>query len=167
MSELIIQFPNPEDGGYFCTGNPKYETPESTEPTIPSDCGRQDYHDGHDVESEGEPEFLSLNAKYEVCDTCNGRGKTVNPSIDGNGISSDQFDEDPEFARSYFRGDYDVTCRTCEGKRVVLVVDEENNPADLLKKYEEYEHDRYADARERYNEMRMEGQEVFMSDFGY
>lgn len=127
-----------------------------------------EYIDFPDPDPESEAEWsLRIAAKYEVCDTCNGKGTTVNPSIDAHGITSEEFDEDPDFAESYFRGDYDVSCRECGGKRVVLVPDEENNPADLLEKYNQYLEDKYNYAREQYNEMRAEGQEVYMSDFGY
>jgi len=71
---------------------------------------------------------MTLPAKYEVCDLCHGQGTVVDPNIDGGGISSgDEFwddDEDRETGESrYWRGDYDMTCPTCGGKRVVLVVD--------------------------------------------
>lgn len=59
----------------------------------------------------------------EVCSTCNGEGKHVNPSIDGNGLSPDAFHDDPDFAESYFSGRYDVTCDECKGERVVWVLD--------------------------------------------
>lgn len=66
---------------------------------------------------------VELPAKYEVCSRCNGEGKHTNPAIDGNGISQEQFDEDPDFAEAYFSGRYDVACEVCGGKRVELVVD--------------------------------------------
>ncbi len=66
---------------------------------------------------------LVVAAKYEVCDSCSGKGTHVNPSIDGNGLTASDFDEDPDFAESYFRGDYDVRCYECKGQRVVLVPD--------------------------------------------
>lgn len=59
--------------------------------------------------------------RFDVCPTCNGKGKHVNPSIDSGGISQDQFDEDPDFAEGYHSGDYDVTCYGCDGKRVVAI----------------------------------------------
>lgn len=65
----------------------------------------------------------SLPAKFEVCSRCHGTGSHVNPSIDGNGISPEEFDEDPDFEESYFRGDYDVCCEKCHGTRVVSVAD--------------------------------------------
>ena len=62
-----------------------------------------------------------VTVKYEVCPTCEGKGKHVNPSIDCNGISAEEFAEDPDFAEDYFRGVYDVPCAECGGRRVVPV----------------------------------------------
>jgi len=56
---------------------------------------------------------------WEVCPTCNGKGSHVNPSIDCNGLSASDFAEDPDFAESYMRGDYDQPCNDCGGRRVV------------------------------------------------
>lgn len=63
--------------------------------------------------------FLPFKFEYAVCGTCDGRGTHVNPSIDAHGISSDEFDDDPDFRENYFNGMYDVTCYECYGKRVV------------------------------------------------
>ena len=68
---------------------------------------------------DGEEIEYSLPAKFEVCTRCEGAGSHTNPSIDGNGISPQEFDEDPDFEEAYFRGDYDVTCSVCRGARVV------------------------------------------------
>jgi hypothetical protein len=73
----------------------------------------------------GEEEVIQFPAKRIVCYTCDGTGTTVNPSIDGNGISPEEFAEDPDFEESYFRGDYDVQCRTCKGERVIATLDRE------------------------------------------
>ena len=62
---------------------------------------------------------------YEVCDTCRGTGSHVNPSIDCGGLTSEDFDDDPDFREDYFSGVYDVTCYECNGKRVVPVTEEE------------------------------------------
>jgi hypothetical protein len=62
-------------------------------------------------------------AVYEVCDVCEGKGTHVNPSIDSHGLSAEDFDEDPDFAESYFSGHYDVSCVSCNGKRVVPMPD--------------------------------------------
>jgi hypothetical protein len=62
-----------------------------------------------------------VKCRYEVCDICNGKGTHVNPSIDCGGLTSEDFDEDPDFAECYFDGMFDVTCYGCKGKRVVPV----------------------------------------------
>lgn len=67
---------------------------------------------------EGEVEYK---AEYGVCPDCEGKGKYVNPAIDSHGLSSEDFEEDPDFREDYFGGMYDVTCRSCCGKRVILV----------------------------------------------
>jgi len=54
--------------------------------------------------------------KFECCPTCSGRGTHVNPSIDCDGFSSDDFAADPDFARDYHSGNYDVACYGCDGK---------------------------------------------------
>ena len=74
-------------------------------------------------DDEGDTIHVSFPAHYEVCSRCRGEGKHVNPSIDGHGISPEEFAEDPDFEEAYFRGDYDVTCGECKGMRVVLVED--------------------------------------------
>ena len=67
---------------------------------------------------------LTLPAVYEVCGRCQGEGKHTNPSIDGNGITQEEFDEDPDFRENYFSGVYDIECEECHGKRVVAELDE-------------------------------------------
>ena len=61
--------------------------------------------------------------RWEVCPLCNGEGKHVNPSIDCNGLTAEDFDEDPDFAEDYMSGMYDVQCRQCGGRTTVPVVD--------------------------------------------
>lgn len=63
----------------------------------------------------------TIKAEYEVCGTCEGQGKHVNPSIDSRGLSREDFDADPDFEREYFSGRYDQPCVECGGKRVVPV----------------------------------------------
>jgi len=112
-----------------------------------------------------ETEYLTLNAKYEVCPRCEGKGTHSNPSIDGNGITSSEMDEMGEdFRDDYFSGTYDVRCYQCKGERVILVPDPAyNSPLDM-KAYEEYQYEKDDAWREQYNEMRAEGQEVYYSD---
>jgi hypothetical protein len=57
--------------------------------------------------------------EWIVCPVCRGEGKTVNPCIDANGLTAADFAEDPDFAEDYMSGMYDITCRGCNGKRVV------------------------------------------------
>lgn len=52
-----------------------------------------------------------------VCPTCDGKGSHVNPSIDSNGLSPGDMDEDQW--ESYWHGAYDVTCTDCLGRNVV------------------------------------------------
>jgi hypothetical protein len=56
---------------------------------------------------------------WMVCPVCNGNGTTVNPAIDCNGLTAADFAEDPDFAEGYWSGMYDVTCRACNGLRVI------------------------------------------------
>lgn len=71
--------------------------------------------DGNDIE-------LNVPVAFEVCPTCQGKGKHVNPSIDCDGLSREDFDEDPDFRELYFSGAYDVACYECDGMRVVPVI---------------------------------------------
>jgi hypothetical protein len=82
-------------------------------------------------------EEIELPTIKEVCPTCRGTGKHVNPSIDAHGISPKEFHEDPSFAEDYFRGAYDVVCYECGGNNVIDVVDRENCPQYLLDEYDE------------------------------
>ena len=90
-------------------------------------------------------------AVYEVCPLCNGRGSHVNPSIDCGGISDgDEFwdddaddadDADEDGESRYFRGDYDVKCNECEGKRVVPTIDRGRAGSTSLSEYDEFMND--------------------------
>ena len=75
----------------------------------------------------GDGETVEIKAQYEVCGTCDGKGKHVNPSIDAHGISAEEFAEDPDFAEDYFRGRYDIPCNECHGERVVPVVSDDES----------------------------------------
>ncbi len=78
-------------------------------------------------------------AKRIVCTCCDGRGSTVDPSIDSNGISQDEFDEDPDFQERYFSGGFDIICPHCEGNNVVLYpATEEGEKAYLASQKSEY-----------------------------
>ena len=71
-----------------------------------------------------EDEEFTIPFKFVLCDTCCGRGKHVNPSIDSGGLTASDFDDDPDFREQYFNGGYDVTCYGCKGHRVMPEIDE-------------------------------------------
>jgi hypothetical protein len=91
---------------------------------------------------------VRLPAHFVVCPRCEGAGTHVNPSIDGNGISAEEFAEDPDFAESYFSGAYDVPCSRCRGKRVVEEVDEDQFTPAQKAAYAQYEESQSEMARE-------------------
>lgn len=66
---------------------------------------------------------VELPTTWTVCDVCHGNGKHVNPAIDCNGLSADDFADDPDFADAYMAGAYDVTCNRCGGRTTVRAVD--------------------------------------------
>ncbi len=68
------------------------------------------------------PEY-TLPTCWVVCPTCDGAGKHVNPAIDCNGLTAEDFYADPDFMEEYVRGDYDVPCRTCNGRTTVKEID--------------------------------------------
>lgn len=77
---------------------------------------------------------LQLPGKFIVCPRCDGRGKHVNPNIDGDGIPAEDFHNDPDFAESYFSGVFDVTCTECGGERVKGIVDLTKLPKALARR---------------------------------
>jgi hypothetical protein len=52
-----------------------------------------------------------------------GKGKVVNPSIDERGLSSEDFDQDPDMYENYIGGMYDIECPHCRGLRVATEPD--------------------------------------------
>lgn len=60
-----------------------------------------------------------MSKEWLVCPVCGGNGKTVNPDIDAQGLTHEDFAEDPDLAENYWAGNYDITCRGCNGLRVV------------------------------------------------
>lgn len=77
---------------------------------------------------------VQLPAKRIVCERCNGTG-VHDPEAFSNGFTSEDFEQDPDFKVSYFRGDYDVTCTQCNGDRVVDVVDDEKLKPRVARRY--------------------------------
>jgi hypothetical protein len=82
-------------------------------------------------------ETMTVPAKFEVCETCNGKGSRVNPAIDGHGLTAEDFEDDPDFREDYMRGAYDVRCDECDGRRVVFSVDEVRCTAEQLQAAED------------------------------
>jgi len=74
-------------------------------------------------------------AKRVVCYCCRGKGTHVNPNVDGDGITPEEFDRDPEFLESYLSGVFDVQCEECKGERVLDVVDESKMTPKMLERY--------------------------------
>jgi hypothetical protein len=97
---------------------------------------------------------VQLPTHKAVCPVCRGTGSTVNPSIDCNGLTADDFDEDPDFAESYANGTYDVTCSRCGGDNVVDEVDWDRVPADVRAEYERQDEEEARDFAEHLAEIR-------------
>jgi hypothetical protein len=94
-------------------------------------------------------EPVEVKFRWTVCPTCDGKGSHVNPSIDCDGLTASDF-EDEEFKESYFSGVYDVVCAECNGNRVVPeLIDPED--IKMLNEYHsemwEYEAERAAERR--------------------
>lgn len=66
----------------------------------------------------------ALPAVWEICYNCDGNGTVDHPAF-SNGISQEDFDEDPEFREDYFAGRYDVRCPHCKGSGKMLAVNED------------------------------------------
>lgn len=74
--------------------------------------------------NEDEDVYIAFQCKMEVCSTCCGTGKHVNPSIDSHGITASEWAEewDEEGREAYLSGAYDVTCYECGGSNVVPIL---------------------------------------------
>jgi hypothetical protein len=105
-----------------------------------------------DYPEDGSGPPIEVVLKWEVCPTCEGRGKHVNPAIDSHGLSAEDFAADPDFREDYMRGLYDQPCNECGGRRVVPEVDPDRNEARVMKLIEKW---LYQEARYR-TEERME-----------
>lgn len=87
------------------------------------------------IDEEGDERTVPV--VFKVCQTCEGKGSHVNPSVDGHGISREDFDEDPDFLEDYLSGVYDVPCVECKGRRVVPWPAEKANQLIVERKIEE------------------------------
>lgn len=93
---------------------------------------------------------VDLPAIKAVCPCCGGEGTTVNPSIDGNGLTGEDMEElGPDFRESYLAGDYDVRCPECNGNRVLDILDWERLSPKLQEAVQEYIDEERASEAER------------------
>lgn len=78
-------------------------------------------------DDEGVENEVQLPAHWVICSRCDGDGKHTNPSIDGHGITSEEWAHDwtDEEREGYLGGAYDVVCAECHGRGSRLEVDEE------------------------------------------
>ncbi len=128
----------------------------STRPANEQDVKECGVELGEEVDFEEE---IRLPAKYVVCSRCEGKGTHVNPSIDGHGITAEEWngpDWSEEDKENYLTGFYDVACYECSGKRVTLAVDEDACDKKLYEEYVNYLDEKakedYADRRMRWAE---------------
>ena len=82
-----------------------------------------------------------------ICPICEGDGSHVNPAIDAQGLTAEDFEEGgPEFQEDYMSGAYDVRCKTCKGSGKILT-----------EKWPEIEERLRDDAEDRYTRMMESG----------
>ena len=99
----------------------------------------------------------TVGIRFEVCDTCGGRGSHANPSIDAGGLSGDDMREwDEEEVEAYFHGGYDVACYECKGARVIPALSPRSEAEQaILTELEAQARENAADARLRAAERAM------------
>lgn len=105
-------------------------------------------------DSEAGSDAVTVRCRAEVCGTCGGRGHHVNPAIDADGLSAEDFAEDPDFAEEYTGGTYDVPCYECRGSTTVLVADESANAPEVLAALAAWRRSEASYRRERAAELR-------------
>jgi hypothetical protein len=106
------------------------------------------------VENGDECEVVDIPIRFEVCVACGGKGKHVNPSIDCNGLTADDF-SDPDFMDDYCDGRYDVQCYGCDGRRVVPAIDTDRIDPATIKRLEDKWQSEAESRAERNAERRM------------
>ena len=96
---------------------------------------------------------VPLPTKFEVCPTCQGRGQH---SQNLGAFTADEMHElGDDFREDYIAGHYDSKCETCDGQRVVSVLDRERTGALDLKLFD-------GELREEWELQQMERQERMM-----
>lgn len=104
----------------------------------------------------GEKTVVEIPQKWVICDRCDGNGKHDHPAF-SNGISQEQFDEDPDFRDDYFAGHYDVRCEECHGSGKVLADDLSGLSDEVIAALEDAEEEEAYNDRVRAAEMRYFG----------
>lgn len=103
--------------------------------------------------------IVYVESKYEVCNTCQGRGKHINPNIDSGGITSSEWNEwGREEQDAYWSGRYDVTCYSCKGEKVTQILEYETDNKLYnwcCERLSEYYESQYESAAEYIAEKRM------------
>ena len=108
------------------------------------------------IEDYEETYETKLPTRFEVCDRCQGHGSHVNPSIDGHGVSAEEWNEWGEESQSmYMSGGYDISCEECGGMRVVKNVIEDSLDGKHREQWLEHIFGYFADEAERRAEERM------------
>ena len=74
------------------------------------------------LDDDGEERDLAFPGRWEICDRCRGNGTHDHPAF-SNGLTSEDFEEDPDFREEYLAGRYDVRCEECGGEGKVAVPD--------------------------------------------
>ena len=102
-------------------------------------------------DGEGEEREVEIPVEFEVCGTCEGKGRHVNPSIDAHGITEDEWGQWSDDEQDlYLSGGYDVECHECAGRRVVPVPVEArmtDEQKDALKHAIDQQHEQLSDYR--------------------
>lgn len=105
--------------------------------------------------------------KWVVCPKCRGKGTIVNPSIDGNGIPAEQFQEDLDFYEDYMSGMFDITCPHCKGRTTVSVPDFDLCSDDERVAAEEHVQEQEDEERQRQEDLRIRWYEDGCPEYPY
>ena len=103
---------------------------------------------------DGDYDEVELPTHFVVCPLCEGKGKHVNPSVDANGLGRGQM-EDEDFMHDYMSGVYDITCNSCNGRRVVKGLDESRCTDGQLDEYYKQQQEQHDVELEMQAELRM------------
>lgn len=96
-------------------------------------------------------EEVEVPTRWEICSRCRGNGTHVNPNIDGNGITGEEWENewDDDSREMYLTGGYDVRCEEGCSDGKVQVIDYEHLTPEQKKWVDMYDIQQENDARER------------------